>query len=86
MNTATFLVLIRSLNNSFIMAWKVAGEFVNPKNMTISLKDPSGVVNTAFHLSSFLILTLLYPYLKSIFVNTFLVPMFSNTSEINGSG
>ena len=56
---ATFLVLIKSLSNSFIIAWKVAGEFVNPKNMTVGSKDPSGVVNAAFHSSPSFICTLL---------------------------
>ena len=85
MNTATFPVLIKSLNNSFIIAWKVAGEFVNPKNITIGSKNPSGVVNAAFYLSPSLILMLLYPHLKSIFMNIFFVPIFSKTSKISGS-
>jgi len=59
------------------MAWNVAGEFVNPKNITIGSKDPSGVVNAAFYSSPSLILILLYPHLKSIFVKIFFVPMFS---------
>jgi len=63
----------------------VASEFVNLKNITVGSKDPSDVVNAAFYSSTSLILTLLYPYLRSIFVNTFLVPIFSITSEIRGS-
>jgi len=49
-------------------------------------KDPSSVVNTAFYSSPSLILTLLYPYLRSIFVKTFFIPIFSNTSDIKGKG
>jgi len=64
----------------------MAGEFVNPKNMTVGSKDSSGVVNATFYSSSFLILTLLYPYLRSIFINTFLVPIFLITSEMSDSG
>jgi len=51
----------------------VATTFVSPKNITIGSKALSGIENTAFHSSPSLILTLLYPYLKSIFINTFFV-------------
>jgi len=68
------------------MAWNIAGEFVKPKNITVGSNDPSGVVKNAFYLSPFLILTLLYHHLKSNFVNTFLVPIFSIMSKISGSG
>jgi len=68
------------------MAWNIAGEFVNPKNITVGSNDPSGIVNAAFYSSPSLILTLLYPHLRSIFVNTFFVPIFSRTSKIKGSG
>ena len=47
--------------NVFIIIWKVAGELVRPKNITIGLKSPSGVKNTAFHSSPGLIRMLLYP-------------------------
>src|SRR5258708_38921044 len=46
----------------FIIIWKVAGALVNPKNMTVGLKSPSGVRNAAFHSSPSLIHTLLYPH------------------------
>ncbi|CCM07147.1 uncharacterized protein FIBRA_09485 [Fibroporia radiculosa] len=52
-----------------IIAWKVAGEFVIPKNMTVGLNNPHGVINAPFHLSSSLILTLLYPVHRSSLVN-----------------
>ena len=57
------------LKISFIIAWKVAGEFVRPKNITRGLKRPWGVRNAAFHSSPSLILMLLYPHLMSNFVN-----------------
>ncbi len=40
----------------FIIIWKVAGEFVRPKNITVGSNSPSGVRNAAFHLSPSLIL------------------------------
>jgi len=64
----------------------MASKFVNPKNMTVGSKDPSGVMKAAFYSSPSFILTLLYLYLKSIFVNIFLVPIFSIMSEISGNG
>src|SRR5713226_7135730 len=49
----------------FIIIWKVAGELVSPKNITIGSKSPSGVRNAAFHLSPSLIQMLLYPHRMS---------------------
>src|SRR5260370_29737925 len=46
----------------FIIIWKVAGELVSPKNMTIGSKSPSGVRNAAFHSSPSLMRTLLYSH------------------------
>jgi len=59
---------------------------INDLDITVGSKDPSGVVNAAFYLSPSLILTLLYPHLRSIFVKTFFIPIFSNTSNIKGRG
>jgi hypothetical protein len=53
----------------FIIVWKVAGELVRPKNMTVGSKSPSFVMKAAFHLSSSLMRTSLYPHLTSIPVN-----------------
>src|SRR5712671_3197198 len=61
---------ISSLNIAFIMAWKVAGEFVRPKNMTIGSYSPSLVMKAAFHSSPALIRTLLYPQRTSNLVNS----------------
>ena len=59
---------IYSRNIMFIMVWKVAGELVRPKNMTVGSYSPSGVVNAAFQQSSFFILTVLYPHQMSTVV------------------
>ena len=85
-NAAIFPIFIKSLSNLFIIAWKVTSEFANPKNMTVGSKYSSGVMDAAFYSSPSLILTLLQPHLKSIFVNTFLVPIFLIMSEISSSG
>src|SRR5713226_7003091 len=45
----------------FIIIWKVVGELVSPKNMTVGSKSPSGVRNAAFHSSPSLMRMLLYP-------------------------
>ena len=82
---ATFSMLIKSHRILFIMVWNIAGEFVSLKNIMIGSNDLSGVVNTAFHSSPSFILMLLYFYHKSIFVNTFLVPMFSTIFEMRGN-
>jgi len=64
----------------------VASEFVKTKNITVGSNNSSGVIKAAFHSSLFFILTLLYFYLRFIFVNIFLVSIFSITSAISGSG
>jgi len=64
----------------------MASKFIKPKNMTVGSNNPSSVVKAAFYLFPSFILTLLYPYLKSNFVNTFLVPIFSMMSEMSGNG
>ena len=81
---ATFLVLIRSRKSLFIMVQNVASELVSSKNITIGSNNPSDVVNATFH-SSPSFMYILQPYLKSIFVNTFLLPMFSTISNIKGN-
>src|SRR5258708_37491891 len=57
-------------NIVFIIIWKVAGELVSPKNMTVGSKSPSGVKNAAFDSSPGLIRILLYPHLMSNFVKS----------------
>ena len=44
------------------MVWKVAGELVSPKNITVGLYNPSLVMNAAFHPSFSLMRTSLYPH------------------------
>ena len=51
------------------MVWKVAGELVSPKNITVGSNNPSGVRNAPFHLSPSLIRILLYPHQMSSVVN-----------------
>src|SRR6266403_6415227 len=53
----------------FIIIWKVAGEFVSAKNITVGSNRPSGVRKAAFHLSPSLIRMLLYPHWTSTLVN-----------------
>src|SRR5712671_4437803 len=50
---------ISSLNIAFIIAWKVAGELVILKNMTVGSYRPSFVMKVAFHLSPSLMRMLL---------------------------
>src|SRR5258708_38235778 len=56
-------------NIVFIIIWKVAGEFVRLKNMTVGLKSPSGVRKAAFHSSPGFMCMLLYPHHMSNLVN-----------------
>src|SRR6266851_10450418 len=53
---------IRSQNIVFIIVWKVAGELVSLKNMTVGSYRPSLVMKAAFHRSLGLISTSLYPH------------------------
>ena len=84
-NAATFSSFIRSLKILFIISWNMAGKFVILKNIAVGSKDPTCVVNAPFHSFSFLILILLNSHLRSILVNTFLLPILSIRSIINGS-
>src|SRR6266436_528814 len=54
----------------FIIIWKVAGELVRPKNITVGSNNPSGVRKAAFHLSPSLMRILLYPQWTSTLVNS----------------
>ena len=85
-NAVTFPSFIKFLRILFIIAQKVASKFVIPKNMTVGSKKPTCIVNTLFYSSPFFILTLLKSYYRSIFVNTFLLPILSIKSVINGNG
>ena len=51
------------------MVWKVVGEFVSLKNITVGSNSPSGVRNAPFHSSPSLIQMLLYPHQMSSVVN-----------------
>src|SRR5258707_2402244 len=56
-------------NIVFIIIWKVVGEFVRLKNITVGSKSPSGVRKAAFHSSPGLMHMLLYSHWMSNFVN-----------------
>jgi len=66
-------MLIKSLKILFIMVWKVASEFVNPKNIIISSNDPFGIMNAVFYLFSSFI------YMLRIGNNYFLLSICSST-------
>src|SRR6266404_8423030 len=68
----------------FIIIWKVAGEFVSPKNMTVGSNSPSGVRKAAFHSSPFLMRMLLYPHRTSTFVKRVHPRNLSMTCRIRG--
>jgi len=70
-NVTVFSWSIMSQNKLFIIVWKIAEEFVNPKYITVGSYTPMYTVNTVFYSSPFLILILLYPYLRSSFINIF---------------
>ena len=50
------------VNIEFIIVWKVAREFVSPKNMTVGSYNPWLVRKAAFHSSPSLMRMLLYPH------------------------
>ena len=64
----------------------MAGELHRPKNITVGSNSPRGVTNAAFHLSSGLMRTLLYPHQMSILVKIDDPLSLSIRSEISGSG
>jgi len=77
---------ISSSNMAFIMAWKVAGELVIPKNMTVGSYSPSLVMKAAFHSLPFLIHTLLYPQRTSNLVKSFFILTRLINCGIRGNG
>ena len=62
------------------------GELHRPKNITVGLNSLRGVTNAAFHLSSDLMRTLLYPHQMSILMRIDDPLSLSIRSEISGSG
>src|SRR6266478_2658397 len=71
-------------NMVFIIIWKVAVEFVSPKNITVGSNSPSGVRKAAFHSSPSLIRMLLYPHRTSTLVNRVHPLSLSMTWGISG--
>ncbi len=68
----------------FIIIWKVAGELVRLKNMTVGLNSPFGVRKVAFHSSPSLICILLYPQQTLTFVKRVQPLNLSMTWGISG--
>src|SRR6266404_5212634 len=68
----------------FIIIWKVVGEFVKPKNMTVGSNNPSGVRKAAFHSLPSLMRILLYPHRTSTFVKRVHPRSLSMTWGIRG--
>ncbi len=68
------------------MDWKVAGEFINLKNITVGSNNPSLVLKAAFHLLPSLMCTLLYPHLTSNLENNRFPARSWINSVISGSG
>src|SRR5216683_5145664 len=58
----TFPSSMRSQKIVFIIVWKVVGELVRLKNMTVGSYSPSLVINAAFQRSFGLMSTSLYPH------------------------
>ena len=54
---------------TFIIVWKVAGELVSAKNITLGSYNPQFMMKAAFHSSPCLMRTLLYPHWMSNFEN-----------------
>ena len=77
---------IKSFKMAFIMVWKVAGEFVSPKNITVGSKSPLLVWKAAFNSSPSFIHTLLYPQRTSSLEKTLDPFSLSTSSCINGKG
>ena len=67
-------------------AWKVAGELHIPRNMMFGSNSPSGVVKVAFHQSSSLMRTLLYPHCMSNLVKIDDPHNLLMRSEMRGRG
>ena len=84
--TVTCPSSIKSLKMSFIMVWKVAGELVRPKNMTVGSKSPLLVRKAAFHSYPSFIRTLLYPQRTSNLEKTLDPFSLSTSSCISSKG
>src|SRR6266550_951946 len=77
---------VKSLKQSSIIAWNVAGEFRNPNIITFGSNNPRLVTKAAFHRSSSFIWTLLYPHRISNLVKYFDPFSFIMRSDISGKG
>jgi len=70
----------------FIIIWKVAGELVNLKNITVGSNSPLLVMKATFHSSPRHMWTLLYPQRMLNFVNNARARALLISWGINGSG
>jgi len=77
---------MRSQNIVFIMVWKVAGELVRPKNMTVGSYNPLLVMKAAFYRSFGLISTSLYPHSMLKPMNSMQSRNQSISDGMSGSG
>ena len=80
--------LMSSLKMSFIIVWKMVRLFVNPWNISRGSKRPWFIWKAAFHLSPFLIHTLLYPHQMSSFMKYLVLALETllRMSGIRGRG
>jgi len=69
-----------------IMDWKVAGELVSPKNITVGSKSPLLHMKAALYSSPSLILMLLKAHWISSLVKYLAVLTLLSTSEMSGNG
>src|SRR6267154_4810404 len=69
-----------------IMVWKVAGELVSPKNITVGSKSPLFVLKAAFHWSPSLMQILLYPHRTSNLVNHCFLMSWVTSFLMSGRG
>ena len=77
---------MRSLNIVSIIDWKVLGELVSLKNMTVGSKSPLFVLKVAFHLSPSLNCMLLNPFWMLTLEKSRAFATWSISSDIKGSG
>ena len=77
---------IMSQKMSFIIIWKVAGQFVKPNNMTCGSKSPQFVRKAAFHSSLLQIQILLKPQQTSSLVKYFVPQSCMISLEMSGIG
>ena len=76
---------MRSAKMIFISDWKVAGELVRPKNMTLDSKRPLLVTKATFHSSPSLILKGCFPFVSFLNPDVVIAPSNVKLSEDLGA-